>query len=380
LHALICRESPLRRDERHERFLPRGADAVAIAIAHDERMMFKTMKVGLLAPPWAAIPPPGYGGTESVVCQLARGLTAAGQEVVLYATGDSTAPVPTLYAMATADWGRIGHGEVELPHVMHGYEALAGCDIIHDHTLLGPAWALASGHDRVVTTCHGPFSGELRAIYRRYGKRLPVVAISHDQAAHAPEIAVDRVIHHGLDPDEYPLGGGDGGYLLFLGRMTPDKGVREAVLAARAAGEPLVIAAKNREPAEKAYFTEQVMPLLTDDVHVVGEVTGSAKLSLLGAAKALLNPIRWAEPFGLVMIEAMACGTPVIACPNGAAPEIVETGSTGFLCSDPAELVAAIHRVDQLSRDACRAAIIQRFSTGRMVAEHLALYQEVVAR
>jgi len=378
--VLIYWASPLQRDECHERFLPRGADAVAIAIAHDERMMLKTMTVGLLAPPWAAIPPPGYGGTESVVCQLARGLTAAGQQVVLYATSDSTAPVPTLYAMATADWDRIGHGEVELPHVMHGYEALAGCDIIHDHTLLGPAWALASGYDRVVTTCHGPFRGDLRAIYRRYGKRLPVVAISHDQAAHAPEIAVDRVIHHGLDPDEYPVGGGDGGYLLFLGRMTPDKGVREAVIAARAAGEPLVIAAKNREPAEKAYFTEQVMPLLTDDVHVVGEVTGSAKLSLLGGAKALLNPIRWAEPFGLVMIEAMACGTPVIACPNGAAPEIVETGSTGFLCSDPAELVAAIHRVDQLSRDACRAAIIQRFSTARMVADHLALYQEVVAR
>ena len=343
-------------------------------------MMLNNMKIGLLAPPWAAVPPPGYGGTESVVCQLARGLTTAGHEVVLYATGDSTAPVPTLYAMAAADWARIGHGEVELPHVMHGYEALAGCDIIHDHTLLGPAWALASGYDRVVTTCHGPFSGELRAIYRRYGKRLPVVAISHDQAAHAPEIAVDRVIHHGLDPEEYPVGGGDGGYLLFLGRMTPDKGVREAVLAARAAGEPLVIAAKNREPAEKAYFTGQVMPLLTDDVHVVGEVTGSAKLSLLGEAKALLNPIRWAEPFGLVMIEAMACGTPVIACPNGAAPEIVETGTTGFLCSGLAELVAAIHRVDQLDRDACRAAVIERFSTARMIADHLTLYQDMVAR
>src|ERR1700744_83991 len=370
----------VRQDDLHARFLPHEADAVAITLAHDEPMMLDPLKIGLLAPPWAAIPPPGYGGTESVVCQLAQGLTAAGHEVVLYATSDSTAPVPIVYAMATADWDRIGHGEVELPHVMHGYEALAGCDIIHDHTLLGPAWALASGYDRVVTTCHGPFSGELRAIYRRYGKRLPVVAISHDQAAHAPEIAVDRVIHHGLDPEEYPVGGGDGGYLLFLGRMTQDKGVREAVLAARAAGEPLGIAAKNREPAEKAYFTGQVMPLLTDDVHVVGEVSGSAKLSLLGAAKALLNPIRWAEPFGLVMIEAMACGTPVIACPNGAAPEIVETGSTGFLCSDPAELVAAIHPVDQLSRAPCRAAILQRFSTARMVADHLALYQEVVAR
>jgi glycosyltransferase involved in cell wall biosynthesis len=141
-----------------------------------------------------------------------------------------------------------------------------------------------------------------------------------------------------------------------------------------------VIAAKNREPAEKAYFAEQVKPLLADDVHVVGEVTGAAKLSLLGAAKALLNPIRWAEPFGLVMIEAMACGTPVIACPNGAAPEIVDTGTTGFLCSGLGELVAAIHRVGQLDRDACRAATVERFSTSRMVADHLALYQEMVIR
>jgi glycosyltransferase involved in cell wall biosynthesis len=343
-------------------------------------MTQEPLKIGLLAPPWAAVPPPGYGGTESVVCQLAQGLTAAGHEVVLFATGDSTAPVPTVYAMASANWDRIGHGEVELPHVMRGYEALAGCDIIHDHTLLGPAWALATGYDRVVTTCHGPFSGELRAIYRRYGKRLPVVAISQDQSSHAPEIAVDRVIHHGLDPGEYPEGGGDGDYLLFLGRMTPDKGVREAVLAARAAGMPLIIAAKNREPAERAYFTEEVEPLLTDDVDVRGEVTGEPKLELLGAAKALLNPIQWAEPFGLVMIEAMACGTPVIACPNGAAPEIVDVGRTGFLCSDSADLVGAIHRVDELDRAACRAAVIQRFSTARMIDDHLALYREMVAR
>ena len=370
----------VRQDDRHERFLPRAADAVGIAIAHDEPMMLEPLKVGLLAPPWAAVPPPGYGGTESVVCQLAQGLTAAGHEVVLYATGDSTARVPIAYAMAAADWDRVGHGEVELPHVMHGYEALAGCDVIHDHTLLGPAWALASGYDRVVTTCHGPFSGELRAIYRRYGRRLPVVAISRDQASHAPEIAVERVIHHGLDPVEYPVGKGDGSYLLFLGRMTPDKGVREAVLSARAAGVPLVIAAKNREPVKQAYFADQILPLLTDDVDLVGEVAGEAKLGLLGGAKALLNPIQWAEPFGLVMIEAMACGTPVIACPNGAAPEIVDTGSTGFLCSDPAELVAAIQRVDELDRDACRAAVTRRFSTSRMVADHVALYREMVSR
>ncbi len=343
-------------------------------------MTSEPLKIGLLAPPWAAVPPAGYGGTEAVVCQLAHGLTAAGHDVVLYATGDSTARVPIIHAMPTAEWDRLGRGEVELPHVMGGYEALAGCDIIHDHTLLGPAWALASGYDRVVTTCHGPLDGDVRAIYRRYGKRLPVVAISRDQAAHAPEITVDRIIHHGLDPDDYPYGPGDGGFLLFLGRMTPEKGVREAILAARAAGKPLLIAAKTREPAELAYFTDVIRPLLTDDVEVVGEVAGESKLALLGAAEALLNPIQWAEPFGLVMIEAMACGTPVIACPIGAAPEIVVDGITGFLCADPTDLVSAIHRVDELNREACRAAVVQNFSTDRMVADHLALYREMVAR
>jgi glycosyltransferase involved in cell wall biosynthesis len=315
-----------------------------------------------------------------VVCELARGLTAVGHDVVLYATGDSTAPVPIVHGLASANWDRVGQGEVELPHVMRGYEALAGCDIVHDHTLLGPAWALAAGYDRVVTTCHGPFDGELRAIYRRYGKRIPVVAISHHQAERAPEVAVDRVIHHGIEPDDFPIGPGDGGYLLFLGRMTADKGVREAALAARAAGRPLIIAAKAREEAEHTFLAEVVRPLLGHGIDFVGEVGGEQKLALLRGASALLNPIQWPEPFGLVMVEALACGTPVITCPNGAAPEIVDDGTTGFLCSDHDELVSAIHRVDGLDRDACREAMIERFSTARMAADHVALYDDMVAR
>jgi glycosyltransferase involved in cell wall biosynthesis len=338
------------------------------------------LRIGLLAPPWAAVPPPSYGGTELVVGQLARGLIAAGHDVVLYATGDSTAPVPLVFGTASANWDHIGRGEIELPHVMHGYEALAGCDIVHDHTLLGPAWALATGHDRVVTTCHGPFDGELRAIYSRYGKRLPIVAISEKQAKLAPEIAIERVIHHGVEPDEYPVGRGDGGYLLFLGRMTPDKGVRQAIMAARAASRPLVIAAKVREKAERAYFAEQIEPFLGDDVMLVGEVGGLSKLKMLGAASALLNPIQWQEPFGLVMIEAMACGTPVIACSNGAAPEIVDDGRTGFLCDGHRDLVEAIGRIDEIDRSACRAAVSERFCTARMVADHLGLYHGMVAR
>ena len=365
---------------RSGRFLFHWADACYGSDFHHCTMDIGPLKIGLLAPPWAAVPPPSYGGTEAVVSELAVGLTAARHEVILYATDDSTAPVPLVRATASATWDRVGHGEVELPHVMRGYEALAGCDIIHDHTLLGPAWALASGYDRVVTTCHGPFGGEFTAIYRRYAKRLPVVAISHNQAQRAPEVTIDRVIHHGLDPAAYPVGDGDGGFLLFLGRMTPDKGVRQAILAARSAGRRLVIAAKIREDSEQAYYSDQIKPLLDGDVEFIGEVGGNDKLALLGSASALLNPIQWPEPFGLVMIEAMACGTPVIACPNGAAPEIIEDGITGFLCSETNELVRAINDVDDLNRQACREAVIERFSTARMVRDHLALYNELVLR
>lgn len=338
------------------------------------------LKIGLLAPPWAAVPPPAYGGTESVVGELGRGLADVGHDVVLYATKDSTAPVMMIHASASAKWDLVGQGHVELPHVMAGYEALAGCDVIHDHTLLGPAWALATGYDHVVTTSHGPFDGTLRSIYRRYGSRLPVVAISQNQAARAPEITVDRVIHHGLDPDGFPIGSGDGDYLVFLGRMTPEKGVREAVIAARAARRPLVIAAKVREDSEKTYFASYIEPLLGDDVFFFGEANHDQKVRLLGGAAALLNPIQWQEPFGLVMIEALACGTPVIAYSNGSAPEILDDGTTGFLCSGPDDLVEAIRNVGELDRGACRAVVTRRFSTDRMVAEHVALYREVASR
>lgn len=368
-----------RRYDHPHHFWFRRVDVRASARIHHCAMRIEALKIGILAPPWASVPPAAYGGTEAVLSDLVVGLAAAGQEVILYATGDSTAPVPLVRAGTPATWDRVGHGVVELPHVMEGYEALTGCDIIHDHTLLGPAWALASGHDRVVTTSHGPLGGELSAIYQRYAKRIPVIAISHDQAQRAPEVMVDRVIHHGLDPATYPVGSGEGGFLLFLGRMTADKGVRQAVLAARSAGRRLIVAAKCREEPEREYFHDQIEPLLGDTVEFVGEVGGQDKLKLLGSASALLNPIQWPEPFGLVMIEALACGTPVIACPIGAAPEIVDNGVTGYLCSDSDALARAIDNCDQLSRHGCREAVVERFSTHRMVDDHLALYRELVS-
>jgi len=338
------------------------------------------VKIGLLSPPWVPVPPPSYGGTESIVDLLASGLQRAGHDVLLFATGDSTIAVPKAFVLKVALRDRWEDSSVELQHVAAAYEVLTDCDVVHDHTLAGPAWALGHGRRAVVTTCHQPLDGQLRGVYRAYGERLPVIAISRDQAARAPEIRIARMIHHGVDLDRYPKGHGEGGYLLFLGRMTADKGGREAALVARATGQPLKIAAKMAHPLERAYFAERVEPLLGGDIEYVGEVGGKDKLELLGAARALLNPIDWPEPFGLAMIEALACGTPVIACPVGAVPEIVDHGVTGFLCGDRSTLEEAVGNLGRLDRAACRAAVAERFSAERMVDKHIELYEEVAAR
>lgn len=338
------------------------------------------MRIAVIAPPWAPIPPALYGGIELIVDELARGYQAAGHEVVLFATGDSTSSVPTKWVLDKAEGLRIGVAVPELRHVMHAYEAVQGFDIVHDHTVFGPVYAQLFPDLKVVTTIHGPFNEELIDIYRRVADRVPIIAISHDQRRHAPEVPVARVIHHGIDPDAFPKGRGDGGYFLYLGRMAPEKGAHRAVEAAWKAGVPLLLAAKMREPWEFEYFETYVKPYLNDNLRYLGEVPHGEKVRLLAGARALLNPIRWAEPFGLVMVEALACGTPVLTFPEGAAPEIVEDGKTGFLCQDVDEMATRIGQVDQLDRAACRAAVEDYFCTSRMVAEHLDLFEEMLSR
>jgi glycosyltransferase involved in cell wall biosynthesis len=230
----------------------------------------------------------------------------------------------------------------------------------------------------VVTTIHGPFNDELSEIYGRVADDVPIIAISHAQRRQAPHIPIARVIHHGLDAEDFPLGEGDGGYFLFLGRMSPEKGAHRAMEAAWKADVPLIMAAKMREPWEFEYFDTYVKPYLNERIRYYGEVPHEHKLELLAGAKALLFPIRWNEPFGMVMIEAMACGTPVLAFPEGAAPEVVDHGRTGFLCHDVGDLAEAIDRVDEIDRKACRQAVEGYFSADRMVAEHLELFEQVI--
>jgi glycosyltransferase involved in cell wall biosynthesis len=336
------------------------------------------MHIGLIAPPWVPVPPPAYGGTEGVIDTLATGLTAQGHEVELVTVGESTCPVTLRWQYATPR-EPMGDSVIEAAHVLFAYDALSGADLIHDHTMIGPLLAPRPRRQPVVTTIHSPFTDDVRRIYAATNDTVPLICISGHQRSDAPELAVGRVIHHGVDLDRFPVGPGDGGYLLFLGRMSRDKGVHRAIPVARAAGLPLLIAAKMREASEKEYFRSEVEPLLGDGIEYVGEVAAPERLRLLRHARALINPIHWHEPFGLVMIEALACGTPVVTEAIGSAPEIVEHGTTGFLCPDAESMVDALGRIDTISRKTCRQTAATKFSAQRMVRDHIAFYEDVLA-
>jgi glycosyltransferase involved in cell wall biosynthesis len=338
------------------------------------------LRIGIIAPPWAPVPPTGYGGTESVLDCLARGLSRLGHDVLLVTTGDATCPVPRRWVHDRSAPSHIGNAMIEIRHVVDAYDALQHVDVVHDNTVVGPLYAWRFESLPVVTTNHGPFDDNLTALYRGAAGRVSIVAISKHQASTAQGVPVGAVIHHGVDPEAFPFGRGDGGYLLFLGRMTPEKGAREAALAAREAGVRLVIAAKLREPAEHAYYEQHVRPLLGPTIEYVGEVGRDEKLALLAGAQALLNPIRWPEPFGLVMIEALACGTPVLAFPAGSAPEVVRHTETGFLCSDLDGMIARIGEIATIDRWRCRAAVESHFSADRMCRDYAALFERIVSR
>jgi glycosyltransferase involved in cell wall biosynthesis len=335
------------------------------------------MRIAIIAPPWVPVPPSGYGGIEVVLDTLARGLDAAGHDITLFTTGDSTCPVKKVWLFETARGIAAAGPSVELSHVMASYDLASQFDIVHDHTLTGPVYVDRFPWLPVVTTNHGPFLSELGPIYQAVSNRVPVIAISHHQASTGRGVNIAGVIHHGVDLGDLPVGIGDGDYALFLGRMNPDKGVHHAVEAARSAGVPLKVAAKMSEPAEVDYYNSVVKPLLGGDIEYIGEVGRSDKLQLLGEATCLLNPINWPEPFGMVMIEALATGTPVIATREGSAPEIVDDGVTGYVVGNRNELAEALSKVSGIDRFACRKAAEERFSAERMVADHVAVYQQV---
>lgn len=342
------------------------------------------MRILQVAPPWFPVPPPRYGGTEQIVGTLSEGLAQRGHEVTVLTTGDATVATTRWSAYDVAPTAQIGDWRVELAHLMDGYQRPAQFDVIHDHTLLGATIAAMATPHPIVHTLHGQWSTEAADVCRRLPKRVHLVAISNDQANRAPPgIEITRVIHNGVELARFPFAGETEGYLAFIGRASPEKAPHLAVEVARALGRRLVMAVKLNEPAEQRYWQEQVAPLLeTHDVSVVVNANHAQKVEVLRGAAVLLFPIQWPEPFGLVPVEANACGTPVVAFANGAVPEVVKHGRGGILV-DPADgvdgLVAAVDQAEGLSRLGCRRHAVEHFSARRMVDGYERLYRQLVA-
>jgi glycosyltransferase involved in cell wall biosynthesis len=331
------------------------------------------MRIGIIAPPWIPVPAPGYGGIEAVVAGTARELARRGHDVVLVAApGSDVEGVHTVTPLAEVP-AQIGLAADEWAHLVAAVPAMADRDAVIDHS--GPLGGvlMGVGGPPALHVVHGPLGEAERTVYRavcRCAPRLRLVAISHHQQGSGGGLPWAGVAHNGLDLDDIPVGAGRGDHLAFLGRMSPDKGVAEAIGIARAVGMPLRIGAKCREPAEQEYFGRVVEPLLGGDVEWLGELDQAGKIALLADAAALVFPIRWAEPFGMVMIESMAVGTPVLATRWGSVPEVVRDGVTGIVRDSPEELARDIGRALSLDRMDCREHVRRNFSLATMTDRH----------
>jgi glycosyltransferase involved in cell wall biosynthesis len=341
------------------------------------------VRIAQVAPLYESVPPKLYGGTERVVSFLTEELVAQGHDVTLYASGDSVtsarleAACPSALRLATDCVDQLAHHVLMVERVAR--DAQAGrYDLVHFHCdyLHFPVSRRAIPVH--LTTLHGRLDlPDLRPLYREFDD-APLVSVSDAQRRPLPDAGWRGTVHHGLPLDLLPFRREPSGYLAFLGRISPEKGADRAIEIARRAGLPLRLAAKV-DRVDRDYFRERIRPLLEGPgVEFVGELGDADKADFLGGARALLFPIDWPEPFGLVMIEAMACGTPVVAFDRGAVPEVIEDGVNGFRVEDVAGAVGAVARLGELSRARCRARFEERFGAPRMARDYVALYRRLV--
>jgi glycosyltransferase involved in cell wall biosynthesis len=338
------------------------------------------VKIAQIAPLVESVPPTLYGGTERVVSWLTEELVALGHEVTLFASGDSVTaarlePIVPRSLRLDGIHNSMPYNIIMLDRVA---ARMTEFDVLHFHIDFFHYPLFRSMAHKTLTTLHGRQDlPELPALYRAF-PHMPLVSISNHQRKPVPPVNWMDTVYHGLPESLLHEGRGDGGYLAFLGRICADKGPLDAIEIARRAGMKLKMAAKV-DPADRQYFDEQVKPVLANSPHVefIGEINDSQKQEFLGEAKALLFPISWPEPFGLVMIESMACGTPVIAFNCGAVPEVMDDGLTGFVVENVDQAVAALGRVEILSRGAIRSRFEKRFSARAMARDYVKIYQEL---
>lgn len=344
----------------------------------------RPLRIALLAPPWLAVPPAGYGGIEQVVALLADALVERGHDVeLLCAPGSrSTARVvPLLDRLHPRD---IGASVVEADHTARAIAHLERAeldgrpfDLVHDHS----GWVALAMADRigvpVLHTIHGSFDQHAARFYAAHGHKAAITCISRAQAATRPHgLRVDAVIPNPIDVDAWPTDVPKDDYLLWVGRICPDKGPHRAIEVARRAGARLILAGPVQRGHER-YFAEHVEPHLDERIIHVGEVGGARKHELFAAARAFLMPITWPEPFGMVMIEAMAAGTPVIAFAHGSAPEVIEAGRSGLLVADEDGMVDALGQLDLFDPAECRASARERFSADHVAGRYEDVYRQI---
>ncbi|MEU0511496.1 glycosyltransferase family 4 protein [Amycolatopsis sp. NPDC006125] len=343
----------------------------------------RPLRVAMVVPPYFDVPPKAYGGVEAVVADLADALVDRGHHVTLIGAGR-----PGTKARFVPVWDRtvpelLGEPYPEVMHAIAARRAVQrlaateGVDVVHDHSLAGPLNAPAYGVPTVVTV-HGPVGEDMARYYTELGDDVHLVAISDRQRELAPGLNWIGTVHNALRLADWPFESEKDDYTLFLGRFHPDKAPHLALEVAHRAGLRLVLAGKCAEPIEKEYFEREVRPRLTDNDHVFGVADATAKRELLAKARCLIFPIQWEEPFGMVMIEAMACGTPVVALRSGAVPEVVVDGVTGLVRDDPADLVQALHDVRHLDPAKCRAHVAEHFDVGGLGAGYEAAYRRAV--
>ncbi len=346
------------------------------------------LRIAMLAPPWIPVPAPDYGGIEEVVRLLTQGLVSRGHDVTLFAAPGSVSNAAVVEVLEEAQPDNIEDSLIEATYAGAVFDRLDAArragrpfDVVHDHS---PAVALAMADgtpEPFVHTLHGPFADNRLELYRSQGHKATLVAISEAQQALAPEDVRCRfVVPNPIDLDEWPYSDAPGDGLIFVGRMDPDKGPDRAIAAAKLAGKKLTLAGPIQPDCEE-YFKTEVEPLLDgQQIRFIGSVGGAEKHELFATASALLMPIEWDEPFGLVMVEAHAVGTPVIAFRRGAAAEVVLDGENGYLVDNVEEMAQAIDRISRIERQACRESVADRYSVDRVCDGYEQVYRDAIER
>ena len=349
------------------------------------KRMSDKLRIAVLAPPWFPVPPTGYGGIELVVSLLADGLVEAGHDVTLFASGDSLTKATLAYVFESAPSEQIGRGLPDLRHALSCYSRADEFDVINDHSGMTAAAVGGLVDTPVLHTVHGPLDvHEAQDAYGSIAEVAPgvgLISISENQRRPMPDLPWVATIPNAIDLSLYPCKPHRGEYLLFLGRFSPDKGAHRAIAVAMELGLPLKMAGKNRELKERQYFAEFVVPHVGHaGIEYLGEVSHGEKVELLQDARATLFPIEWEEPFGLVMVESMACGTPVIGTRHGAVPEVIEDGRSGIIVDSSRQMAAALERADELDPMECRSYVEERFAPERMVGDYVDAYTAALSQ